>query len=613
MNEQEQIRRALQTILDDKYEIGPWIGGGGMAEVFLAKHRLQGGLFAVKVLAPQLAREERIVARFSDEARTAGTLSGHANIVAVFDIGDAGGLHYLIMPYVEGQDVKGYLERRGRLSNEEAAFIIRQIAEALVWAGDRRVVHRDLKPANVRIDTSGRVMVLDFGIAKAQDTATGLTRTTETLGTPYYMSPEQITATPCDVRSDLYSLGIIFFELLTGARPFTGETHREIEAGHLHKAPPSIAALSPGVDPALEGIVYRLLEKRPEDRFQDARAVIAALRATAPGQADVRLRAEKDFAGWAGSASPAPSRERGSSPSSAPPQPGPPPPEIKAPRARPAWLLPVALLGTIAAIGVTIVALKNSANQGTYEREPDAPRGLERVLRTTTGAMYLVPPGKFIFGDGDPTSPNPRQEVDLAAYYMDVTEVANETYARFARETQRPAPPMDQPTHPVTGVTFDEAQAFCQWAGKRLPTEQEWEKAGRGHKGWLYPWGNSPLDHPGKLTPVDEYPERQGPFGHLALAGNVYEWTSQPFPVGDAEIADMEMVVPGKKVTREWYAVKGGSFLQKDERFFRLYMRRGWPRDMGAPLIGIRCAQDANATEKSEDTKNAKPSEGKSR
>ena len=225
----DAIRAGLEHAIGEKYEILRWIGGGGMAEVFLARHRIHGALFAVKVLSDQLAGEPAIVARFVEEARTATTLRGHPNIAEIFDIGDGSGLHYLIMPYVEGEDLKGYLDRHGRLSGPEALHVIRQVTEALVWAGDRNVVHRDLKPSNIRIDRSGRAIVLDFGIAKANDVPTMLTRPGERLGTPFYMSPEQIKGEKCDARSDLYSLGVTFFELLSGRKPFTGDTLQAID------------------------------------------------------------------------------------------------------------------------------------------------------------------------------------------------------------------------------------------------------------------------------------------------------------------------------------------------------------------------------------------------
>jgi formylglycine-generating enzyme required for sulfatase activity len=208
--------------------------------------------------------------------------------------------------------------------------------------------------------------------------------------------------------------------------------------------------------------------------------------------------------------------------------------------------------------------------------------------------MYLVPAGRFIFGDSkDKDSPNPRQELELAEFYLDATEVPSEIYSTFARATNRRVPTSENPTLPVTDVTFDEAAGFCQWAGKRLPTEKEWEKAARGDTGRIYPWSDLPMDNPGKLVPVDEYPDRKASYGHLGMSGNVYEWTNQVFPVDERYMADMAKLFPGQPVSQEWFCTKGGSFLQEDERFLRLYMRRGWPRNRGAPTIGFRCARDA--------------------
>src|SRR5579875_2916626 len=218
-SEELQISQ-LESLLGDKYHVIRRIGGGGMAQVFLARHRGHGGAFAIKVLAAHLAEDPRIVARFEQEARTAAALSGHPNIVPIFDIGQGNGLHYIIMQFVSGEDMGSYLRRNGKLTPVDAANVIAQATEALIWAESRHVVHRDLKPANMLLDTAGRLTILDFGISKAADIADGLTRPGESVGTPYYMSPEQIRGQACDARSDLYSLGVVFFELLSGRHPF---------------------------------------------------------------------------------------------------------------------------------------------------------------------------------------------------------------------------------------------------------------------------------------------------------------------------------------------------------------------------------------------------------
>ena len=149
------------------------------------------------------------------------------------------------------------------------------------------------------------------------------------------------------------------------------------------------------------------------------------------------------------------------------------------------------------------------------------------------------------------------------------------------------------PNLPVVQVSLDDAKAYCGWAGRRVPTEAEWEKAARGQHGHVYPWGNEPMKNPDQLVAIDDLPERQSPFRALNMAGNVFEWTVSPFPVTDREIDDMAKLSSAKPVSRDWANIKGGSFMLKDERFFRLYMRRGWPVNQASPMIGIRCVKDA--------------------
>lgn len=588
------VRSALHQLIGDKYEVLEWIGGGGMAEVFLAKHRAHGGLVAVKVLADSLSNEPRIVARFREEARTAATLEGHPNIIPIIDIGEGSGLHYLIMPYVKGEDLSRYIEQRERLSNEETVYLARQIAEALVWAAERGVVHRDLKPSNVRLDSSGRVVVLDFGISKAKDVPTGLTTRGETLGTPYYMSPEQILGKTCDSRSDLYSFGVILFELLSGRKPYVGDNLRIIELGHLEGEIPSLPA---GVDPVLVHLVTHLLQKDPDLRPSSPREVLEILHGLGAGRAPRPL----ESLGTPPLASPAeptptpPERPR-HTPTPAPPM----PPE---PRQQggglPGWLLP-SLGGVVLLAGVGYW-LSTRDTEPKKPEKPDVPIvakvDLAETVNDPNGPLFLVPAGKFIFGDDSAESPNPWREMELPAYYVDATEVSNQQYARFVAATGRTPPTHPEyaksPSMPVVQVTLDDAKAYCAWAGRRVPTEQEWEKAARGAHGNIFPWGNEPLPNPGNLVTVDDLPERQSPFRALHMSGNVFEWTVSPFPVTDREIDDMTKLKGGPPVSRDWANIKGGSFMLKDERFFRLYMRRGWPVNQASPMIGIRCVKDA--------------------
>ena len=591
MSPRSNLRAALESLLGDKYDVDRWIGGGGMAEVFLARRRAHGGLFAVKVLAEHLAGDPKVVARFMAEAQTAAALSGHPNIAPIFDIGEGNGVHYLIMPYIEGEDVSRMLERRGRLSEAEAVCIVQQVAEALVWAAARNVVHRDLKPSNIRIDRTGRVLVLDFGIAKAGDAQNALTTKGETPGTPYYMSPEQIRGERCDPCSDLYSLGVVFFELLTGAKPFEGDSARAIEAGHLNQPAPELHTMAP-VDPQIERIVKRLLEKDRERRCPSARELLAELADVAARLPPVHLEPQVDelpAATPGGQASHIEVRKQGAQAL---------PESWIRPRRRPKWFGPALGSGVAAlALGFWVITAGEAVTGGKEppKAEPTtAARKLPRAIADGHGSMLLVEAGPFVFGDDAAESPNKRAQVELPAFYIDATEVSNARYAEFVKGTGRtPASVHGSPNLPVAGVTYRDAEAYCAWAGRRLPSEQEWEKAARGRDGAIYPWGNQPLDSPGRLVPVDEYPERQSPSGALNMAGNVFEWTTSAFPVTAREFDDMRAQT-GRMPAREWFCVKGGSFLVENESFFRSYMRRGWPVDQGSPAIGFRCVKDAH-------------------
>jgi len=579
MGGHDQTVETLGRLLGEKYEILRWIGGGGMAEVYLARHRLHRGLFAVKVLNNSLANEPRIVDRFLQEARTAATLSGHPNIVPIFDVAEGDGLHYIIMQYVGGEDLRHYLDREGRLNEADAMYVLSQVAEALVWAASNGIVHRDLKPGNIRLDASGRVIVLDFGIAKAGDQPIGLTLADERIGTPYYMSPEQIRGEVCDHRSDLYALGIVFFEMLSGNRPFEGDSYRAIEDGHLFAAVPPLNTV-----PDCRAIIDRLLEKNPADRYQSARELLADLKELGARFAAPALRVEADQdppeltepprrpPRWESSAQPRPRAARNLS----------------------TWLV---LAGSLALLtGVVGFAVYSARPKPAVVEKSVEKQDFPAVIRDATGEMRLVPAGAFLFGSDAPDSPNRAQSVTLPAFYIDASEVSNRGYGAYCDATGHPRPSnpefFTRPELPVTGITFDEAQAFAQWAGKRLPSEQEWEKAARGIDGRTYPWGNETMTAPDALQPVDALPERKSPYGILNMAGNAWEWTTTSFPVTSREIEDMKRVLEVPTVSSRWYSIKGGSFSPHQEGFFRSYMRRGWPANQTSPFIGFRCVKD---------------------
>ncbi|HWQ13436.1 MAG TPA: serine/threonine-protein kinase, partial [Roseiflexaceae bacterium] len=264
-----------------RYLIQEEIGRGGMARVYRALDRSLQRQVALKVLAPQLALDQEFLRRFEREAITAANLH-HPNIVTVYDVGEANGLRYIAMAYVRGRTLHAIIRERGALGLGYAVGIVEKVAAALDYAHAQGAVHRDVKPQNILIDIEGRVLLTDFGIAQAPDGPGGerLTRTGIFMGTPEYISPEQASAQRVDGRSDLYSLGIATYEMITGVVPFSGATPQLIVA-HVQSPPPPPSTVAPGQPPELDLVLARALAKRPEQRFGSGAAFVEALRIVA--------------------------------------------------------------------------------------------------------------------------------------------------------------------------------------------------------------------------------------------------------------------------------------------------------------------------------------------
>jgi serine/threonine-protein kinase len=262
--------------IDGRYEVVRRLGGGGMAEVFLAEDTTLGRLVAVKVLRERFADDEEFVARFHREARAAAALS-HPNVVAIHDRGGSAGSSYIVMEFVAGETLKERIQRCGRLSPGEARSIELGLLAALQTAHDHRVVHRDVTAQNILLDDDGRVKVADFGIAHIG--ASSLTSTGIVMGTSRYLSPEQARGEPTDERSDLYSAGVVLFEMLTGRLPFEGDNDLAIALQHAGEIPPQPASIVPDLPPALNAIVMKALQKAPAARYQSAADFSSALRA----------------------------------------------------------------------------------------------------------------------------------------------------------------------------------------------------------------------------------------------------------------------------------------------------------------------------------------------
>lgn len=262
------------TILGDRYEILEKIGTGGMAEVFKGKDHKLNRYVAVKVLKEEFRDNDGFVKKFKEEAQAAAGLA-HPNIVNVYDVGDENGIYYIVMELVEGITLKNYIERKGRLTIKEATSIAIQVSAGLEVAHNNHIVHRDIKPQNIIISREGKVKVTDFGIAKA---TTSQTTTSSAMGSVHYASPEQARGGYVDHRSDIYSLGIVMYEMVTGRVPFDGETAVTVAVKHLQEqmVPPS--KYCPEIPYSLEQIIKKCTEKSPDRRYQDIGDLMADLK-----------------------------------------------------------------------------------------------------------------------------------------------------------------------------------------------------------------------------------------------------------------------------------------------------------------------------------------------
>jgi hypothetical protein len=245
------------------------LGRGGMGDVYLGVHQELKKQVAVKILPPDVTRNDELLARFRREAEAAARLE-HPNIIEIYDIGCDAGLHYMIMGFVDGQSVQELVDERKMIEPREAARIALEIARGLQAVHAEGIIHRDIKPANVLLNRRSEVKLIDFGLAFDAEDKTTLTVTGSIMGTPWYLSPEQAEGKRADTRSDLYSLGIVLYILVTGERPFTGETHMSVLYKQIHEKPRDPRLLNPDVPPEIAEMTLRAMEKRPERRYQTA-------------------------------------------------------------------------------------------------------------------------------------------------------------------------------------------------------------------------------------------------------------------------------------------------------------------------------------------------------
>jgi serine/threonine-protein kinase len=543
--------------IDGRYRLDSLIGRGGMGAVYCATRLLIGDEVAIKILHTEQVGDPHAAERFRREARAAARLK-HPNAVSIYDFGVSGdGLQFLVMELVEGKSLREFTRAQGPLDPSLVAEITSQICAALDEAHRQHIVHRDIKPDNIIVNFTPaglRIKVLDFGIAKLRDDTTShLTQTGSVMGTPHYMSPEQCLGEELDSRADIYSVGVVVYELLCGRVPFNSPISTAVVVQHVNQPPPSLRAINPAIMAEVEAVVFHALEKsryaRPptagalaqelliasrRPAFQVAGSVGRLAPAIISPQQD-RIPDEQTIERRAGDYQPAPTAMpatihmespklgvpllgadvRNTAGNSA----------IETLRLKRSRALKYgsAVLATIVVaslIGILFWSIRpdegsrtsgatsaagSAAGQGTSgEPATLAPVNSDPAaggkLSTIPAQMVLVNGERFLMGssEGDADS-KPSHMVVVKSFYLDVNEVTCEDYKKFIDATGHPAPktwingkyPSGTAQLPVTSVSWEEAVAYAQWARKRLPTEEEWELAARGREGLRYPWGNS--------------------------------------------------------------------------------------------------------------------------
>jgi eukaryotic-like serine/threonine-protein kinase len=536
-----------------KYELEEFLGGG-MSHVYRARDTVIGRTVAVKILTEAGCQDAEAKARFLAEARMAGNIE-HENIISIFDFGeDDQRRPFMVMEFLRGEDLHHAIKNghTGDLKNK--LKIALQVARALEYIHEQKIIHRDIKPENVQITANGAVKLMDFGIAKAQGLA--MTRAGYVLGTPYYMAPEQVTGQDITGQVDVYAFGVMLFEIMTGVKPISGDTVERIFYSILNE-PLKLDALEESAAPQpVRDLIAKCAAKDPAQRPQGLGPVCAELE---------RVIGELE---------------------APPPALAPEPPHVAAP-SRPAWLLPVGLLAVLlAAVGLYF----------GIRPAPSAPKApeLARTLSTPTGEMVLVPAGPFQFGEK-------KEQAVLPAFYVDKTEVSNSAYADFCKATSHALPdgfPQDKPDYPVVNVSMLDANTFAKWAGKRLPKALEWEKAARGADGRMYPWGNEPdLKRAniagGGLRPVTDFADGASAYGALQMVGNVSEFVdelSPPSPQARANFAKLLQPPPGPD--EPWYMIRGGAY-NSPSLEGAIWDFTSVPGRWKNPNIGFRCVKDA--------------------
>ena len=613
---------------NDRYNNYEELGKGGMAVVYKAHDTRLDRDVAVKLIRMDefpSKHQERLLERFKREARVSASLN-HPNIVKVLDYGEEDGSPFLVMELVTGGTLK---RRMGKpISWQEAARLLAPIARALEYAHNQTgtIIHRDVKPSNILLTAGGIPMLSDFGIAKVlEDEETlELTATGAGIGTPEYMAPEQ-AGKGFDHRVDIYALGTVFYEIVTGRKPFEAETPTAVMIKKNTEPPPLPTKFVSDLPVSVERILLRSLARNPSDRYRNMDEFALVLESLAGGILP--------------KVSPLPSTTQTVSVQMAVP--------------RLLWMGLVGVLAFCAIGGVFLWSMMirpvpqpepteqateeeqipTSATEPILDEPPviEIPTPIETKTSTKDNSVFvLVPEGEFIMGSdpGDPYfwgAEMPKHAVHLDSFWIHLTEVTNSMYRACVDEGACSPPLVDSSRthkdyftnenyndHPVINVTYSDASTYCSWIGGRLPTEAEWEKAARGTDGRLFPWGNDGIqdnhanlcdanctnlntpeyglnDGYEEVAPVGSFPAGTSPYGALDMAGNVLEWTSDWYEVGYYKNSPYEN--PTGPESGSKHPVRGGSWSSLTDGMRPSARTSKSPND-SSDLIGFRCSQD---------------------
>lgn len=617
----------IDKVLGD-YTITKSLGKGGFGSVWEAKSS-DGHSVALKVLNPQVLENEKVVRKFFHEAMILAKLD-HPNICRLMEFFPDGNNYCIVMEYVKGTELKKLMQQQKKLPHDLAFKIAKQSLEGFQYAHESGILHRDIKPANIMVDKHGNSKIMDFGIAKMSTAASH--DTAASMLSIFYVPPERLDKSrEIDVRSDIYSLGLVFYEMFAGRRPFSATETAQVMFCHLNEIPEPPSKFAEEIPPEISQAILKSLEKDPDDRFADFRAFSNALGGEVDDIDDDTYTVDLDEGTILvdGAAIPmaAPVAEK-----------------KKAPIGIIAAVLAVLVIA--GAVGGYFATRKGKVTEGEAvvttapgekekppEDKPPHP-GWEKNAKgfwqgthpqvKDASVQVMIPAGEFTMGSDKYSAEKPVQKIYLDQYYIDKYLVTNAQFQKFVDESgyvtdaekegagmvrigrrwkKIPGTNWKVPdgfatidgreNHPVAQVSYNDALAYCTWAGKDLPTEAQWEKAARGPDGQEFPWGDSEPDDTmanfdnivGTTSPVTEYEKGQSFYGLNDMGGNVYQWIKDWYGTGQRAEKNPTGPTSGKE-----HIIKGGSFVEGIESL-RSANRDRYEPNYSSFLFGFRCAK----------------------